>query len=405
MRSIIRSILREGDATGASGARTRFARLRRAPARHIAPLAAALAALAPAHAVAAPPAPCGGVPQIADAVGDGHHPPTDVVSAWFSEESGGLQAVVQVRSATWVPEHPDAEVVGSAVAVVYRAGGVTRYVRALASLTGVVTYDHGTYAGVGGFTSAGATTGRVEYGTNGTVTIDVPADAGAVAGATLSGPVVITYDGINAGVYTWVDHAPGGELPTDPAVGADYVVGACAPGGGGGQAVTAVRISSPARVTGARTVTVSGRVVPAIGGVGVDVTRTTARGSAVSRVTTAADGRWTLRIPVSETTRLRATAGAIGSQTTTVTVRSTVTFAVRRTPSGATVVSGRVSPALPGRVLLLPATSVVPTATVAASRGRYAVVLRTVARGRYQAVFIPSGGRAERSTSPTGVIR
>ena len=47
---------------------------------------------------AAPPAPCDGAPQISDASEDGHHPATDVLAAWFSEASGHLQAVIQVRA-------------------------------------------------------------------------------------------------------------------------------------------------------------------------------------------------------------------------------------------------------------------------------------------------------------------
>src|SRR4249919_2430425 len=61
-------------------------------------------------AVAAPPAPCLGVAQITDPKGDGHHVSTDVVSAWFSEDAGHLQAVIKVDAATPGPEHDDADV-------------------------------------------------------------------------------------------------------------------------------------------------------------------------------------------------------------------------------------------------------------------------------------------------------
>ena len=70
-------------------------------------------------AAAAPPAPCNNAPQITDANGDGHHPATDVLAAWFSEAAGHLQAVIQVRAGTWVAEHDDAEVNGSGYALVF----------------------------------------------------------------------------------------------------------------------------------------------------------------------------------------------------------------------------------------------------------------------------------------------
>jgi hypothetical protein len=62
-----------------------------------------------------------------------------------------------------------------------------------------------------------------------------------------------------------------------------------------------------------------------------------------------------------------------------------------------------VRPALPGRVLLLRRGAVKPTTTVKPRDGRFRV--RIARPGRYQAVSIPSGKRAERSTSNTGVIR
>jgi hypothetical protein len=83
-----------------------------------------------------------------------------------------------------------------------------------------------------------------------------------------------------------------------------------------------------------------------------------------------------------------------------VTVRSKVRIRVR----GA-VVRGTVRPRLPGQVLLLRSGAVEPTARTKARRGRFRIRLADARPGRYQAVFIPSGRRAERSTSNTGVIR
>jgi hypothetical protein len=126
----------------------------------------------------------------------------------------------------------------------------------------------------------------------------------------------------------------------------------------------------------------------------------TARGARVRRVSTQSDGSFSLLVPISETTRLRAVAEGIGSQTQAVTVRSKVRIRVR----GA-VVLGSVRPRLPGRVLLLRSGAVKPTARTNARAGRFRIRVAHPRPGRYQAVFIPSGRRAERSISNTGVIR
>jgi hypothetical protein len=133
---------------------------------------------------------------------------------------------------------------------------------------------------------------------------------------------------------------------------------------------------------------------------------TTARGrSRTVSTTTRATGAWAVRVPVSETSTVKATVEGVGSQTATVTVRSTarITGVVRR--GRRVVVSGRVSPRLPGRVLLLRTDAVRPTKTVRARSGRFTVALTSPKRGRYQVVFVPTGERAERSTSNTKSIR
>ena len=223
----------------------------------------------------------------------------------------------------------------------------------------------------------------------------------------------------------WVDRAPGGTTPAGSEFGADLVVGVCGltggnpgagggtgtgtpegqtPGAGPGAVLGAVALRAPTRITGNRTITVSGAVLPARAGVPVTlrhiVRRTTTR-TAVTR----ADGTFSLRLPVGETSRLRATAAGLDSQTLTVTVRSTVRVRVRRAKAGGVIVTGAVSPKLPGRVLWLRDGASSPSATTTARGGTFRLRLKRPARGRYQAVFIPSGARAERSTSNTGVIR
>ena len=380
-------------------------------------LAAATGALLACGAVgastgmAAPPSPCNGAAQITDASGDGHHSGTDVLGAWFSEASGRLQAVVQVRAGLWVAEHDDAEVDGGGYAFIFTTGGRTSYVRISTpgpdTPQNPIVYDYGTYTAPAGFASTGATTGTVEPGASGTATIDIPAATGAVAGATLTNVHVITYDGITGGTPDWVDHAPGATDPLDSGRGADYVVGSCTaapPPPGTSPAVTGVELNAPSRVTGRKTVTVSGRVVPARAGVAVTLTRRT-RGSVTSQLTSAADGTFRARVAIGETTRLRAVAGGIGSRELTVTARSKVRIKVTRRRDGSALITGTVDPKLPGRVLWLRTNAVSPSARTTTRSGTFRLRIKHPRRGRYQAVVIPSGNRAERATSNTGVIR
>jgi len=78
---------------------------------------------------------------------------------------------------------------------------------------------------------------------------------------------------------------------------------------------------------------------------------------------------------------------------------------MRERPGGAVAVRGRIRPRLPGRVQLLRRGAVDPSATARTRGGRFTLRLRAPRPGRYQVVFIPSGERAERSTSNAGVIR
>jgi hypothetical protein len=368
-------------------------------------LAVAVAAAIPSTAAAAPP-PCGGTPQISDATGDGHHTNSDVLAGWFSEQAGRLQAVIQVRQGLWEPAHDDSE--AASFAFLFTVGGQTRYVRAEAPRQAPVRFDHGTWTRAGGFASAGTTTGATETGSPGAVTIDVP---GQAPGTVLARPFVMTYDGSTGTEPHWVDRAPGGAgsgTPDGTEVGADYVVGPCGSqppgGGGGGGATSSVTLSAPRKLVGGGSALISGSVTPARAGVAVEVTAS-GRRSVVRRLTTAADGTFAASMRISETTRLRAVAEGIGSQTRTLRVFSKVRIKVRRLSGGGAMVTGTVRPKLPGRVLWLRTTAAKPSATTRARNGRFQLRLRRPRRGRYQAVYIPSGDRAERSTSNTGVIR
>jgi hypothetical protein len=380
--------------------------------------------LLPATSVAAAPAPCGGIPQITDPSKDGHHPNTDITSAWFSEASGRLQVVMQSFGAEHTAEHTDAETNIAAYVFLFDSGGVTRFVRAQRPAgSPAAVYDYGTYVAPNTFSAAGPTTGEEVSGPGGTFTIDVPAPFG-VAGSLLARPFVLTYDGVTGGVPDWVDHAPGGVSPTEASYGADYVAGSCAPvvstptgpvpptapGGpvapAGPLTTTAIQLNAPASLKGGGPAKLTGRIVPARAGVPVVLTIAAGLRHVVRRVTSQADGSFGLTVPLKETSTVRAVAEGIGSQTDTVTVHSTVRLSVKRMPGGRYRVSGAVRPVLPGRVLLLRTTSSIPTATTKLTRaGTFAFTLTRPRAGRYQAVAIPSSGRAERSTSNTGVLR
>ena len=375
---------------------------------------AAVAALSvfAAGAVAQAPPPCGGQAQISDATGDGHHNTTDVLSAWFSEASGYLQGVIRVQAGNWAPDHEDSDSAG--FALLFDVSGQTRYVRAVSTRVPPAQFDYGTWTLSGGFTSAGSTVGSVVYGLGGTATIDIPGATGAVAGALLANPFVLTYDGADAVGPHWVDRAPGGTAPSGTEYGADYLIGSCGsgpggttpPGGGGGTTggVASILLRAPARRVGAGPVRVRGSVAPARAGVPVDLT-IVGRRRVVRRLTTDAEGRFSTSVRLSQTTRLRAAAGGVRSQTRTVKMFSRTRITVRRPRSGGVLVLGRVDPSLPGRVLLLRTTALRPSARTYARRGRFRFSFKQLRPGRYQAVYVPSRGRAERSTSNKGVVR
>ena len=350
-----------------------------------------------AQAGAAAPVPCG-APQISDPEGDGHHRGTDVLSAWFSEASGRLQGVVKVESGQWTPDHPPAN---GEWALLFDVGGVTRYVRAAGPETGPTQFDYGTWTSGGGFAPAGPTTGAVVAGAGGTVTIDVPAQTGAVAGVVLANPFVLTYDGDGL-----IDRGPGGTTLDSTAYGASYRVGPCGagPGGGPGASVSSVALRSRSKLVGGGSITVKGTVAPARAGVPVELT-VKGRRSVVHKLTSRTDGSFSKKIRVSQTTTLRAVATGIASQTQTVTVKAKVRIKIRRLKGGGVLVRGTVRPKVLGRVMLLRTTSPTPSASKRIRKGRFTFRFKNLRRGTYQAVFIPSKGRAERGTSNRGVIR
>jgi hypothetical protein len=356
-------------------------------------------------AVTAAPAPCGGVAQVTDPAGDGHHSSTDVLAAWLSEPGvGTLQATIQIRSGSFLPEHDDAVVNGSAFALLFTTGGQTRYVRATAPPAngGVLGYDYGTWSPAGGFASAGATTGGIVTGAPGTVTIDVPAATGATTGARLTNLFVLTYDGVDAAGPTWVDRAPGGTEPAGSTFGADFLVGTCSSPSSTG--VASVQLAAGRVPVGGGRVALAGRLLPARAGVAVTVTRV-GRATTVTRLVTSADGSFSGLIPVRETTVVRAAVEGVQSQSFTLRVRSRVTVRLRRSGTGWRL-SGTVAPALPGRIQLLRVGGFGPVKTVRLVTGsRYTLRVPQLRQGRYQVVWQPSQGRAANAVSRAVRVR
>ncbi len=360
----------------------------------IAWVAAAIAApvLAFAPVASAAPVPCGGTAQITDASGDGHHQNSDVISAWFSGTPEALQAVITLRLGLFEPAHDDSDAV--AYAMIFRTGTDWRYVRAIAGRAAAITYEYGTWSPLTYFQPFGSTTGSatVENG-SGVVAIDIPTVFGITPVSTISTPFVMTNDGMDGGIPHWVDRAPGGVAPDSGEYGADLVVGACSTAVDG---ATGVTLSGPVRMVGAGTARVTGVVAGAQAGVAVTLIAT----GVVTRTytsTTTGGGAFTASIPIRATTTIRATAAGLGSPTITVISRERVTVKGRvRASRSATVV---VSPALPGRALLLRPVGFQPLATARVRNGVATLHVPASAVGRAQVVIIPDGGRAERAQS------
>ena len=72
--------------------------------------------------------------------------PTDVLSAWWSEANGRLQAVIKVSAATpAAAARRGRQIPGAGYAFVYSVGPTPRYVRAIIPISGPTTFDYGTY--------------------------------------------------------------------------------------------------------------------------------------------------------------------------------------------------------------------------------------------------------------------
>jgi hypothetical protein len=266
------------------------------------------------------------------------------------------------------------------------------------------TYDYGTYNPLllNPFVGEGATTGSREpeptipqNSGNGTAIIDVPTSV-ADNGDVLTNNFVLTYDGVLPAGPTWVDVAPGGDLPGEATTGPSFTVGAC----------TAVSVASPASVTGAKTVTVSGTIEPAAEGVDVAVTRQTLTGATVvMNTTTNASGGYSVQFKARETTNVSAEANGISSTTRKITMRSKVKIQAIRLRNGKIRIKGMTDPWLPGRVQLFKTTAFTPTAGKLIQGGAFAFTPRRLSAGRWEVLYTPANGRAVRSFSAAVRVR
>ena len=165
-------------------------------------------------------------------------------------------------------------------------------------------------------------------------------------------PVRADLDGVGDGPH-WVDRAPGGTgAPAAPEYGADYVVGSCVgggggPGGGGVRGCQSVELRAPAKRVGRGKARVRGSVAPARAGVPVELTIEDRR-KITRRLTTGADGTFSASVPITETTRLRAVAGGLRSQTLTITMLSKTRIKVRRLRNGGVLVQRAGQPGAAG---------------------------------------------------------
>jgi hypothetical protein len=332
---------------------------------------------------AEPPPFCDPVVVMTDAEGDGHHASTDVRRAWLSEANGGdLQAVIEVDVGTWQPDHDDPAEVRAAFLFTVNGDGVTRYVR-LRGDSDTAIWDHGTWTLAGGFVTQGGTTGDRDTAFGPAAAwIDVPT---SVVDDTdvLTNTFVLTYDGSD-----FVDHAPGGTSPGAPERGPSFVVGECA----------GVGLNAPGTITGARRVTISGRVFPAAQN--VDITITRGKPHATFTTMTDEDGRFSIRMMVREkTTVVAVDEDGLTSLTRTIRVRSKVTIQARELANGKTRITGRTDPALPGRIQLFKTTAFVASITRQIDGGRFQLPAKNLSPGRYEVIYTPSNGRAIRDIS------
>ena len=171
----------------------------------------------------------------------------------------------------------------------------------------------------------------------------------------------------------------------------------------GAQGMTSVQLAAPKRVTGRKTVTVTGKVLPARAGRAGHAHAHGEEDGHEQRRPAPPTARSSC---ASSSARPRAcgpprTASARGELT--VTARSKVKIKVRNRADGSAIVTGTVDPeaSRPSPVAAHERRSTPPPRPPRAATGDSRCVSSSPKPGRYQVVFIPTGGRAERSVPPT----
>ena len=312
--------------------------------------------------------------------------------------------MIQPRIAVWEPAHDDSDAAG--FALIYDAGGQTRYVRAEGPRGAPVRFDHGTWSAAAGFTSLGPTTGAAVAGPGG-VGHDRRARR-SPAGTLLSRIFVMTYDGGSGADLHWVDRAPGGVGPAEQAFGADYVTGACAADAGRGPAAGRDDRGRPRRAPPPRRRRPDGGRRPRRPGAG----RRRRGGDDARRPGADAHGGHAGRRDVLARAPDRAHVDGPrrrrGDRLPDAHDHRALDGADPRPPARGRRGRGprprRTGPAGP-RAAAARRGGPADRHGAQARDGRFRIRLAAPRRGRYQAVFIPSGDAAERSTSNTGVIR
>jgi hypothetical protein len=190
------------------------------------------------------PTPGTGEMLITDAAGDQDPGGTnqDITGVFLNYKDGHLTANIQIKNLSKeLPDQTDSQG-GAYWYLWYTDGDTRRFVKAVNADGSTITYAYGEVdpLGLGAYLPDGDTTGQFIEGPDGIVQIEIPADAGAVAGNKLTGIVATADDitGLNdvVGLNSSVDFAPDDGTSIDASTpSVDYTVTACpaAPPSGG----------------------------------------------------------------------------------------------------------------------------------------------------------------------------
>lgn len=322
------------------------------------PSAAATAQSPPA------PGPCG--PALSDPEGDMAFTNRDLLAAYLRSDGGVVTASAVLKEITFAA--PSAGGVASVTSgkrhewnegdsmlyrTAYTAGGRRWYVQAeviAGAARSTVEYTYGTLDGATP-TRVGATTGSVGSGTSAVVSVVLPSETGAVAGATLGGVVVADQNvgNLPGGIKNAEggDVLPGGThsgpMPGEVPGAADVVVPDCATGSAGAAVIASV---ADGRVVAGHSTRLTARVTGAAAGALATLSSVSSKGVVrpVAEKPVAADGRVLFRVRPTRTTTYQVQVGDSRSLPVTVAVSPRIDVSVRGRAGGGLVFSGRITP-------------------------------------------------------------